>query len=260
MLDLTVSIVTYNHVSQIGEALRALDRCWPDDLSGRIWVIENGSSDGTDALVRDLIPSLRLPLEIRRSADGNIGFGAGHNLILPELESHCHMIMNPDIAWLDTASLKTLLATVQQPDVGMAVPRIVDHEGRLQYLCRRDPTVLDLLLRLLPSAIGRKRRGWHEMRDHDYGTSFDVPFASGCLMLVRTDLWRELGGFDVRFFLYAEDADLSRRLRERQRIVYQPEASVRHDWQRGSYRKPRQALIHLRSLIRYFNKWGWRWS
>jgi GT2 family glycosyltransferase len=126
-------------------------------------------------------------------------------------------------------------------------------------LCRRDPTVLDLALRLLPPRIGRRRQAWHTMQDRDYSQSFDVPCASGCCLLIRTRLWRDLGGFDERFFLYLEDADLTRRVRQIARAVYVPESTVVHAWQRGSYRSLRLALTHLVSLARYFSKWGWRW-
>jgi GT2 family glycosyltransferase len=98
------------------------------------------------------------------------------------------------------------------------------------------------------------------MQDQDYSTSFDVPFASGCLMALRTDLFRQIGGFDENIFLYAEDADLTQRVNQVSRTVYVPGAKVRHDWQRSSYRKFRMFSKHVRSLLYYFRKWGFRFA
>jgi GT2 family glycosyltransferase len=77
-------------------------------------------------------------------------------------------------------------------------------------------------------------------------------------MALRTDLFRELGGFDERIFLYAEDADLTLRVNQVSRTVYVPDAMVRHEWQRSSYKKFGMFSKHLRSLAYYFRKWGLR--
>ncbi len=257
MTDLSIAIVTYNNERTIGAALDSLLAHLPPNLACRVIVIDNGSSDRTVEIAGGYAEQITL----MKSERGNIGFGAAHNLILRQLDSRCHLIMNPDIHLNQVSAIGTLIQYLDQhADVGMTVPQVLSLAGERQYLCRRDPTVMDLLVRFLPGQwmLGRQKR--HTMQDHAYDRPFDVPFASGCFMMIRTALFQKLGGFDERFFLYLEDADLSRRVRREARVVYVPEAVVVHEWERSSYKNLRQLLVHIQSFYRYFRKWGWKWS
>ena len=82
-------------------------------------------------------------------------------------------------------------------------------------------------------------------------------FFLAVLCFFRTSELVSVGGFDERFFLYLEDTDLCRRLGKRTKLVYLPTAIVIHEHQRGSYKSMKMLLIHIRSAIQYFNKWGW---
>ena len=88
-----------------------------------------------------------------------------------------------------------------------------------------------------------------------------VEFATGCFLLIRTDVFRKLNGFDSRFFLYQEDSDLSRRvLNERHgSIVYHPDMCVTHSWARENTRTFRGRMRQIRSVVKYFAKWGISW-
>ncbi len=261
MIDCSVGIVTYNNERTIADTLRALALNWPPDLSGHIYIVDNGSTDQTIAIVEKFIQgSPTIQISLIHSASGNCGYGAGHNQVIPLLASRIHIIMNPDIIILNP---KSLLAMIRQldlhPDIGLVMPKIIDPSGQTQYLARRDLTVFDLLLRYLPGRWFNRREAYHTMRDHDYDQPFEVEFASGCLMAMRTADFRSIGGFDPRYFLYAEDADLSRTVRARGfRILYEPASIVEHTWERGSYKRPKMFLIHLKSLWTYFRKWGFR--
>ena len=142
-------------------------------------------------------------------------------------------------------------------------PRMTFTDGRLQHSIRRHPTVLDLALRrLLPAALRgpfRARMDRYEMTDSGYDRPVDVPFCSGALMVCRTEALRQIGGFDDRYFLYFEDADLSRKLQVAGwRTVYNPETTVVHSWQRAAHTSLRMSFVFARNALRYFDKWGWR--
>ena len=253
MSSVSIAVVTYNSARTIAGALSSVFLHMPEDMEYTLYVIDNGSTDHTLTEIEPFMNRITLI----KSPEGNIGFGAAHNLVLSRLDSSVHVIMNPDITLLDDKSIPALFEYIgNHPDVGMTVPQILDTENRLQYLCRRQLTVVDLMLRFMPGNLFRKRMDRHVMKDMDYTQPFDVPFASGCLMAIRTDLFRTLGGFDEGFFLYAEDADLTTRVNQISRTVYVPEAKVCHEWERASYKHISVTRIHIRSLFRYFRKWG----
>jgi GT2 family glycosyltransferase len=97
------------------------------------------------------------------------------------------------------------------------------------------------------------------MAHKDYETVFDVPYLSGCCMLIASDAFSRIGGFDDRFFLYLEDADITRRLASLGQAVHLPVASVVHHWGRGNHRSKRLTLVNLHSAWIYFRKWGLAW-
>ena len=108
---------------------------------------------------------------------------------------------------------------------------------------------------------------WQQLRS-DYtlegqniNERMNVAFATGCFMMVRTHvIAQQLGGFDPHYFLYHEDSDLSRRvLANGGSILYTPDICVTHAWKRDSAHTLPATLHHLKSTIRYFNKWGWKW-
>ena len=84
----------------------------------------------------------------------------------------------------------------------------------------------------------------------------DIENATGCFMFIRTELFREIGGFDKRYFMYFEDCDLTREVNARSRTVYYPGATVYHEWGRESKKNFRLKLIQINSMLRYYSKWG----
>ena len=88
-----------------------------------------------------------------------------------------------------------------------------------------------------------------------------MEFATGCFLLIRTEIFVRLKGFDPRFFLYQEDSDLSRRILEENlgSIVYHPAMQVTHQWARENTRTMKGRMRQIRSVFKYFLKWGVTW-
>jgi GT2 family glycosyltransferase len=171
--------------------------------------------------------------------------------------------LNTDLAW-EVGTFEGLLARmVNHPEVALVVPQLVDLEGVPQQLCKRNPTLLGLFSRrfvpdrVKPAWLHRYDR-WYVMADHDYTDSFEAPYLSGCCMLMRTSAFQAVGGFDERFFLYLEDADITRSLRSHGLTLHVPSEVVVHHWGRGNHRSRRLTLVNLHSAWLYFSKWGWR--
>jgi GT2 family glycosyltransferase len=208
--------------------------------------------------------------QLAAGADGfltnpdNPGYGRAVNRLVVELGQLPPYIavLNTDLSW-QSGTFERLLAWLQKhSEVNLAVPQILDEAGTPQKLCKRNPTVLGLFSRrflpswLKPSWLKRYDR-WYVMADHDYEEVFEAPYLSGCCMLIRSEAFRQVGGFDDRYFLYLEDADLTRSLARDGRCVHLPVAGVVHGWGRGNYRNIGLMAVNLASAWHYFRKWGW---
>jgi GT2 family glycosyltransferase len=192
----------------------------------------------------------------------NVGFGAGHNISLREIlhESRYHIVLNPDVHF-EPEVISALYAFMEEnPSVGQVMPKVLYPDGRLQPLCKLLPTPKILIMRrflnFLSSSLAR--RNYHyELQFSGYDKIMDVPFLSGCFMFLRIEALKKIGLFDERFFLYTEDADLTRRIHRYFRTVYFPDATIYHHYGKGSYKTIWLMWCNMYSAIKYFNKWGW---
>jgi GT2 family glycosyltransferase len=146
-------------------------------------------------------------------------------------------------------------------DIGLVMPKVLYPDGSLQYLCKKLPTPFDLIARrFLPSFLKplfQKRLDIYEFKDQNYNAIMEVPYLSGCFMFIRTGVFKEIGMFDERIFMYIEDIDLCRRIGQKYKTIYYPEAIVYHEFAKESYKSKKLLKIHIDSTIKYFNKWGW---
>lgn len=249
--DLSIGIVTYNNADLIATVLNDLFAHLPQGLRCCVYVLDNCSTYRTPVIVRNSGHDI-LMLKTQK----NIGFGRGHNTIIQQVNSRYHAIINPDIFIKDNVLELLYHFMEQSPDVGMATPCVRYPDGRIQHHGKRDPNFIDLFIRLfLPNRFA-KRQERYQMLDQDFTTVFDVESASGCFLFARTALLRAVGGFDPRFFMYFEDADLSRRMRQLARVVYFPDGHVIHHWNRDSRRSLKMMLVMLGSSLRYLTKWA----
>ena len=105
----------------------------------------------------------------------------------------------------------------------------------------------------------KKRQEWHTMQYEDYSKPFQVPFGQGSFLVIKTELFKRINGFDERYFMYMEDADLCKRVNQVSKLMYFPGATVVHKWQRGSHKNKKLFKYHIESMRHYFKKWGYKW-
>lgn len=262
MKDLTIAIVSYHNEEDVKKAVESIEMFTPDTITKQIFIVDNVDSiieKGADSAERN-----RIWEELSQaysdvtclSTGKNLGFGGGHNYVLDRLDSKYHAIVNPDII-LEQDAFSKLIHFMEDESIGMSVPRLVDEEGNLLAVYRRDLTVWDMFIRMFLKGAFKKRQAYHTMQDADYKKRFDVPFAQGSFLFIRTELYKKLGGFDERFFLYMEDADLCKRVNQVSRLCYCPDAEVIHKWEKGSHKSGKLFKLHVQSMISYFMKWGW---
>lgn len=191
----------------------------------------------------------------------NIGYGAAHNIAIRESiydDVPYHLVINPDII-LDITELEQMLQFIcLHPEVGSLMPKVIYPNGELQYLCKLLPTPFNVFgRRFLPSKWIERRNHTYEMRASGYDKLMNVPYLSGCFMLLRTQAVKKARLFDERFFMYPEDMDLTRRIHRDYLTVYYPQATIIHNHEKASYKSLKMLWIHIVNMCRYFNKWGW---
>ncbi|MCF0259060.1 MAG: glycosyltransferase family 2 protein [Erysipelotrichaceae bacterium] len=249
--DLSIGIVSWHNSEDIRKLVDSIEKYTDPKLKKRICILDNaGEPELFAPLVNQYDDVEYIP------SGGNVGFGAGHNLLLNHVDSAYHAIVNPDVL-LKEDSFSVLLDFMEKENCGISVPCLVDSQGNRIGAYRKDPDLPSIAARTVGKKLFASRNSENELAGMDYTKPFQVPFAQGSFLVCRTSLLKKLKGFDERFFMYLEDADLCRRANEISKVMYCPDTSVIHNWERGSHKSLKLFGIHLASWFKYFNKWGW---
>lgn len=255
----SVVIVTYNSEEEIGACLEAVIP-QVKEVGGEIIVVDNASRDGTVDVIesfRKEKPQITLITLIEN--DHNLGFSSANNQVLETAKGEFTFFLNPDTQLRAETIEKLTFLLSSSNDAGAAAPQLQFPDGTIQHSCRRFPTYGSLisemlgLSRLFPTS--RFFNGW-KMGDFNHTRSREVDQPAAAALMVRTDLFRELGGFDPDFPMFFSDVDLCRRIWERKKILFYPGAAVVHHGGASVKRaKPKMIVSSHLSFIRYFNKY-----
>lgn len=252
---ITACIVLYNNDREI--LLESINSFLNTKLNVELYLVDHSTSNE----LKDIIQNGKVTYIHNPS---NPGFGAGHNFVINRIidYSDYHLILNPDIYFEEGTVEKLLNFMEDSQEIGLVMPKVLYPNGNLQYLLKNNPTIWDMFIRsflpkvLLPLFKNRIIR--YEYRDKDYNSiMYDIPYLSGCFMFIRTSELKLVGGFDERYFLHMEDADLSRRFYKESKTAYYPFAVVYHHFGKLTHKQFKFKMITIKSAIKYFNKWGW---
>lgn len=271
MFDITASLVTYNTKTEDLE--KVISSFLRTKLNIKLYISDNSPENNLEGELKEIekrisekysLKNIEKKIEYNFNNE-NGGYGFGHNKIIRKLEknteifSRYHLILNPDI-YFDEGTLEKIFSYMEShEEIGQIMPMVKYPDGELQYLCKLIPTPLNLIFRrFLPFRNIKEKMDYkYEMRWSGYDKIMEVPILSGCFMFFRTEKLLELKGFDERYFMYLEDFDLSRRMNEISRTVYYPEAEIVHNHAKESYKSRKMTIEHIKSAVKYFNKWGW---
>ena len=243
---ITAAIVLYNENLEILQ--KTIDSFLKTPLKKKLFLIDNSPSNILEKHFNNP--------EIEYFFVGeNIGFGAAHNLVLNKIESDFHLILNPDVVFTSDV-IPTLIKEISNLNyVFFITPKVIYPNKETQYICRKHPTFFDLLNRKLK--ISKTQLFKNEYRNQNIEKPFYPEFIHGCFMLFKTKDFKLIKGFDERFFLYMEDADICRKIDNLgKKILYYPKVEIVHHHQQGSSKSIKLFFRHTSSAIKYFLKWG----
>jgi GT2 family glycosyltransferase len=243
---ITASVVLFNENLEILK--KTVDSFLKTPLEKKLFLIDNSPKNRLEKYFKHP--------EIEYFFVGkNIGFGKAHNLVIDKLKANFHLILNPDVTFSSDVILALITELSKSTDVSFITPKVLFSNKENQYVCRKHPTFFNLINR--KSKISKNQIIKNEYRNQDLERSFCPEFIHGCFMLFKTVDFKSLGGFDERYFLYMEDADICRSIDKiEKKILFFPNVEITHQLQKGSSKSMKLFIYHLLSAIKYFLKWG----
>jgi N-acetylglucosaminyl-diphospho-decaprenol L-rhamnosyltransferase len=235
----TILIVNWNAGDYLIRCLQSIPTGYP------IVVVDNNSRDGSIDKVSSIFPEVR----VIRSAV-NLGFSAGNNLGLKEINTKYVFFLNPDTEIVGDAVGLMIQFLENHPDYEAVGPKIIESQGRIcQFAGRRHFNLWTgfceafLLDKIFPRS---NRFNYRNLPEWDRQTSRDIECLSGCAMLMRTDTVKLLNGFDESVPLYLDDNDLCRKITERGgKIRCLVEANIWHMHNVSGRQAPAAWITHL---------------
>lgn len=252
VIELTISIVNTNNRTLLARCLDTIATS-VGDVRHEVIVVDNASTDGSVEMLRACYPLVQVIENQARD-----GYGRSHNRAIRVARGEHVLILNEDMEMIGDAVARMVHIARAIPNLGVLGCRILNPDGSLQHSCFRDPTLRgELFEALLPYTLAFPRS---RMRSKMYWWPHDarreVDIVVGCCMLVPRSVLSTVGMFDPDFFIYSEEHDYCRRVRNRGlRVVFTPDAEMIHFGGQTTRRmSQRMALVQLDSRIRYFRK------
>lgn len=254
LMDLSIVIVNYNTRDLLGECLRSLFAS-EGDFTYQVTVVDNLSQDESAAMVRQEFPQVHL-LENRE----NVGYAQANNRGLKSQKARYYLLLNPDTVLLPEALGGMLSFMEEHPRAGIAGPKLVMADGRLDLACRRGfptPEVsfyrLSGLSRLFPKS---KRFGRYNLTYLDPDQVSEVDSVVGAFMMIREETLEEVGYLDEEFFLYGEDLDFAYRAKGLGwKVYYNPQVEVLHYKRRSTSQNRKRARYEFyRAMYLFYRK------
>ncbi len=246
--EVSISIVNYNCSDETIAAVCSIIE-YTKGVNYIIYIIDNASSkQEVDKL--KILNDERVVL-IKNAK--NLGYGLAHNIAIERSNTDYHAVVNPDIVLFED-SITLLCEEMAVQEVVMATCKLNFADGRPQYTPKLSPTPIALVARQL--GIFPEVEKKYLMLDRDLNKSQDISFCTGCFFVAKTEELKAAKGFSDRYFLYFEDADITRLMLKQGKVRYLPVTTVIHHWQRKPRKQLKSFMQQLSSMFTYFIRWG----
>ena len=260
--DLAIVIVNYNVRDLLRRCLKSV-LASQGEFEYETCVVDNASTDGSCEMVRDEFPQVQLI-----SNHSNVGYPAANNqglrLLGVESENQSErprfcLLLNPDTEVPAYAFVKLLKYLDSHEDVGVVGPKLVLPDGTLDLACRRSfpsPEISSYRMLGLSRLFPKSRRfGRYNLTYLDENSVAEVDSVVGAFMMVRTVALANVGLLDERFWMYGEDLDWAKRIKdEGWRVVYYPPVEVLHVKRASSRQNKRAQVEFYRAMLIFYYK------
>ncbi len=253
-IETSVIIVSWNVRQLLKACLASIEPHWKEKGQPiEVIVVDGGSEDGSAEMVRKEFPEVTLIAMAE-----NVGFPKGNNIGLERAQGNYLLLLNPDAEVMDDA-LNTMASFLKEnPEVGIVGPRLFNPDGTQQLSRRRFPTMATALFEStwLEAWAPSKVLSHYYMTDLPDTEKTDVDWLVGACLMVRREAVRDVGPMDENYFMYSEELDWCRRMKDAGwRIVFLPTAVVKHHVGKSSEQAIVQRHINFQQAkLRYFRK------
>lgn len=247
-MDISVIIVNWNTRDLLDRCLGSVAAAM-GGLAHEVIVVDNGSTDGSVAMVRNAFPAT-VVIENRE----NRGFGAANNQAFAVMQGRYALLLNSDALLTDHAAVRLFDCLEERPEAAMACGQLLNADGSRQNSIAAFPTCLTLLANmplleyLFPRRFPSKR--------HTYPGPVEVDSGIGACLLVRQTVIAAVGGFDERYFFFFEETDWAYRMRRAGwKVLFVPDAFIYHLQGQSVGHDLRARIFFYRSRYQFFRKW-----
>jgi len=255
---LSIIIVSWNVLELLSSCLASIER-GRGSLKIELIVVDSASADGTSQMVAKRFPWVNLI-----ACSENVGFPRGNNLGMAAANGRYLLLLNPDTELVGDA-LQTMVAYLDtHPQVGLLGPQLLNSDGSVQSSRRRFPTMTTAFFEstwLQPIAPNSILDSYY-MRDVADDETAVADWVMGACMMLRREVMAQVGGMDEAYFMYSEELDYCRRIKEEgHQIIYLPTAQVVHHFGKSSEQAVTTRHINFnRAKLRYFRKYHGRFA
>jgi len=252
-MQLSIVIVNYKTKGLLRQCLRGIYQ-HPPHIAFEVIVVDNGSRDGSVAMVTEEFPQVR-----SLALSSNLGYARGSNTGLALAQGAFLLLLNPDIVVEDDNLDRLYRFAMDHPRAGVVGPQLLNPDRTIQHSAFRWYRVLTPLCRrtmLQRTAWGKRELQRFLMLDWDHGTERSVEWFMSSCVLVRREALADVGTFDERFFVYFADTDFCRRMwLKGWQVYYTPRVQFVHYYRRESAEDWWLTGIHIHDWLQYLWKW-----
>ncbi len=249
-VQLSIIIVNFETPEYTTDCIRSIFKNKPH-LVFEVIVIDNGSKDQSLERLREELPQV-----VCIETGANLGFSQANNLGINNARGNFILLLNSDTKILDDSIDKMLEYLLANPHVGAMGPRQLHGNGKLQLSWGSFPTLISEAFRkLLHYRLSINDLKIRDYLEEKYAGSTDVDWVSGSCLMTRKDALQQAGLLDGRFFMYFEDIDLCRRMKDAGwRIHYNSDITIVHYGGISAKRNLMRVLVEYRRSQIYFTR------